>query len=434
MEIKKAKRLRGSLAIPGDKSISHRAVMFGSLAEGTTRITNFLEGADCLSTISCFQKMGIDIENTNGEILVHGKGLHGLTAPSDILDVGNSGTTTRLISGILAGQDFFSQLTGDASIQKRPMKRIMTPLSQMGADIVSVSGNDCAPLRISGKKLHAIHYNSPVASAQVKSCVLLAGMYSDGITSVTEPVLSRNHTEIMLNYFGADVTSEGTTASVRPDPSLYGREVLVPGDISSAAYFIAAGLLVPDSEILLKNVGTNPTRDGILRVCKAMGADITLLNETTDGEPTADLLIRSSSLHGTTVEGAIIPTLIDELPMIAVMAAFAEGTTVIRDAKEYIRANFSQSDLSLNRIAVHIGVSPSYFSSIFKQETGQSFVEYLTQVRMERACELLKCTSYRTSEIGEQVGYNDSHYFSSAFKKAMGQSPKEYKASQTRQE
>lgn len=214
------------------------------------------------------------------------------------------------------------------------MKRIMTPLSQMGADIVSLNGNGCAPLKISGKKLHAIHYNSPVASAQVKSCVLLAGMYSDGITRVTEPVLSRNHTEIMLNYFGANVTAEGTTASIKPDPSLYGREILVPGDISSAAYFIAAGLLVPNSEILLKNVGINPTRDGILRVCRAMGADITLLNETTEGEPTADLLIRSSALHGTTIEGAIIPTLIDELPMIAVMAAFAEGTTVIRDAQE----------------------------------------------------------------------------------------------------
>ena len=314
MEIKKAKKLSGSLSIPGDKSISHRAVMFGSLAEGTTRISNFLEGADCLSTISCFRKMGINIENTKGEILVHGKGLHGLSAPAETLDVGNSGTTTRLISGILAGQDFVSELTGDASIQKRPMKRIMTPLSQMGADIISLGGNGCAPLKISGKKLHAIHYNSPVASAQVKSCVLLAGMYSDGITCVTEPVLSRNHTEIMLNYFGADVTSEGTTAFIKPDPSLYGREILVPGDISSAAYFIAAGLLVPNSEILLKNVGINPTRDGILRVCKAMGADITLLNETT--------------------EGAIIPTLIDELPMIAVMAAFAEGTTVIRDAQE----------------------------------------------------------------------------------------------------
>ena len=334
MEIKKLTNLHGELTVPGDKSISHRAVMFGSLAKGTTKITHFLEGADCLSTISCFRKMGIDIENNNGEILVHGKGLHGLSAPADILDVGNSGTTTRLISGILAGQNFVSELTGDDSIQSRPMKRIMTPLLSMGADIASIKGNNCVPLRIIGHPLKAIHYDSPVASAQVKSCVLLAGMYSDGITSVTEPVLSRNHTEIMLNYFGARVTSEGTTASIAPEPYLFAREITVPGDISSAAYFIAAGLLVPGSEILLKNVGINPTRDGLLRVCKDMGADITLLNVNMDGEPTADLLVRASSLHGTTVGGEIIPTLIDEIPMIAVMAAFAEGTTVIKDAKE----------------------------------------------------------------------------------------------------
>ena len=334
MKFSRINGLKGQIQVPGDKSISHRSVMFGSIAQGTTEIHGYLQGADCLSTISCFQKMGISIENKGETVLVHGRGLHGLTRPDSVLDCGNSGTTTRLISGILSAQSFDVTLTGDASIQKRPMKRIMTPLSQMGADIISLGGNGCAPLKISGKKLHAIHYNSPVASAQVKSCVLLAGMYSDGITCVTEPVLSRNHTEIMLNYFGADVTSEGTTAFIKPDPSLYGREILVPGDISSAAYFIAAGLLVPNSEILLKNVGINPTRDGILRVCKAMGADITLLNETTEGEPTADLLIRSSALHGTTVEGAIIPTLIDELPMIAVMAAFAEGTTVIRDAQE----------------------------------------------------------------------------------------------------
>ena len=334
MEIKKQTRLRGELTVPGDKSISHRAVMFGSLAQGTTRITHFLEGADCLSTISCFRKMGVDIERNASEILVHGKGLHGLSASSEILDVGNSGTTTRLISGILAGQSFTSELNGDASIQSRPMKRIMTPLQSMGADIVSIKGNGCAPLRITGKPLQAVHYQSPVASAQVKSCVLLAGMYADGITRVTEPVLSRNHTEIMLNYLGAKVTSQGTTASIKPEPVLKAREIQVPGDISSAAYFIAAGLLTPDSQILLRNVGINPTRDGILKICRAMGADITLLNVNDEGEPVADLLIRSSQLHGTTVEGSIIPTLIDEIPMIAVMAAFAEGTTVIRDATE----------------------------------------------------------------------------------------------------
>ena len=334
MEIKKQTNLKGTLTVPGDKSISHRAVMFGSLARGTTRISHFLEGADCLSTISCFRKMGIEIDRNKDEILVHGRGLHGLTAPTEILDVGNSGTTTRLISGILAGQTFTSELDGDDSIRTRPMKRIMTPLASMGADITSRLDNGCAPLIIHGRPLHAAHYDSPVASAQVKSCVLLAGMYADGITSVTEPFLSRNHTEIMLNYFGAEITSEGTTASIRPEPVLEGRDIQIPGDISSAAYFIAAGLLTPGSEILLKNVGINPTRAGILKVCMDMGADITLLNESTEGEPTADLLIRTSSLKGTTIEGSIIPTLIDEIPMIAVMAAFAEGTTIIRDAQE----------------------------------------------------------------------------------------------------
>lgn len=334
MEIPKLNKLHGKLTIPGDKSISHRAVMFGALAQGTTRITHFLEGADCLSTISCFQAMGIHIQKNKDEVLVEGKGLHGLQAPLDVLDVGNSGTTTRLISGILAGQDFTSRLTGDASICQRPMGRIITPLSLMGAQITSQNQNGCAPLTIQGGHLHGIHYQSPVASAQVKSCVLLAGMYADAPTSVTEPVLSRNHTELMLNYFGAQVTSKGTTASILPQPDLKARDITVPGDISSAAYFIAAGLLVPGSEILLCNVGINPTRDGLLRVCQAMGGDITLLNVRNDGEPTADLLIRSSSLHGTEIKGEIIPTLIDEIPMIAVMAAFAEGTTVIRDAAE----------------------------------------------------------------------------------------------------
>lgn len=334
MEIPKLNKLHGKLTIPGDKSISHRAVMFGALAQGTTRITHFLEGADCLSTISCFQAMGIHIQKNKDEVLVEGKGLHGLQAPLDILDVGNSGTTTRLISGILAGQDFTSRLTGDASICQRPMGRIITPLSLMGAQITSQNQNGCAPLTIQGGHLHGIHYQSPVASAQVKSCVLLAGMYADAPTSVTEPVLSRNHTELMLNYFGAQVTSKGTTASILPQPDLKARDITVPGDISSAAYFIAAGLLAPGSEILLCNVGINPTRNGLLRVCQAMGGDITLLNVRNDGEPTADLLIRSSSLYGTEIKGEIIPTLIDEIPMIAVMAAFAEGTTVIRDAAE----------------------------------------------------------------------------------------------------
>lgn len=335
MKFTRANTLKGTVTVPGDKSISHRAVMFGALAEGTTRVTNFLQGADCLSTIDCFRKLGIEIENLPDKILIHGKGIHALSAPRSCLDVGNSGTTTRLISGILAGQRFTTELNGDESIQSRPMKRIMDPLSQMGAKIESLRGNGCAPLRIHGAPLHGIHYTSRVASAQVKSCILLAGLYADSPTSVTEPYLSRNHSEIMLKHFGADVTSEGTTAAIQPDPKLYAQEIKVPGDISSAAYFIAAGLMVPGSEILIRNVGVNPTRDGLLRVCKDMGADIALSNEDYgSGEPTADLLVRHSGLHGTTVGGAVIPTLIDELPVVAALACFAEGTTIIKDAQE----------------------------------------------------------------------------------------------------
>ncbi|MBR5510165.1 MAG: 3-phosphoshikimate 1-carboxyvinyltransferase [Lachnospiraceae bacterium] len=335
MKFTRSNSLKGTVTVPGDKSISHRSIMFGALAEGTTRVTNFLQGADCLSTIDCFRKLGIQIENRSNEILIHGKGLHGLQAPASLLDVGNSGTTTRLISGILAGQQFTSELNGDASIQSRPMKRIMDPLSLMGAKIRSIRDNGCAPLHIQGAPLHGIHYHSKVASAQVKSCILLAGLYADSPTSVTEPYLSRNHSEIMLKHFGASVTSEDTTATILPDPKLTAQEIKVPGDISSAAYFIAAALMVPGSEILIKNVGINPTRDGILRVCQDMGADITILNEDrTSGEPTADLLIRYSELHGTTVEGAVIPTLIDELPVVAALACFARGTTIIKDAQE----------------------------------------------------------------------------------------------------
>ena len=333
---KTTKPLHGELTVPGDKSISHRSVMFGAISEGITEVTHFLKSADCLSTISCFRKMGITIEEEAQTLLIHGKGLHGLSAPAEVLDTGNSGTTTRLISGILAGQSFESHLIGDASICKRPMGRIMKPLQAMGADITSDRGNDCAPLTIKGHPLKAIHYDSPVASAQVKSCVLLAGLYADGPVSVTEPALSRNHTELMLSSFGASVTSFGTTATILPDSHLVGQKVSVPGDISSAAYFICAALMVPGSEVLIRNVGINPTRDGILRVVRAMGADIEYRNiREQAGEKTADLLVRyTRDLHGTVIEGDLIPTLIDEIPVIAVLAATADGETVIRDAKE----------------------------------------------------------------------------------------------------
>lgn len=332
--------LKGEVQIPGDKSISHRAVMLGSIARGTTEISHFLNGADCLSTIHCFQKMGIEIEQSKDLVLVHGRGLRGLKAPQGILDTGNSGTTTRLICGILSGQDFSSVLSGDDSLNSRPMKRIMDPLNQMGARITSIQDNNCAPLRIEPGTLHGIRYVSPVASAQVKSSVLLAGLYADSPVSVTEPVLSRNHTELMLGSFGADISSElhadgSATASVSPCAELYGQKIQVPGDISSAAYFIAAGLLVPGSRLLVKNVGINPTRAGFLEICRKMGADIGYLNrQSQGGEETADLLVTPKPLTGTVIEGAVIPSLIDEIPILAVMAAFAEGTTVIRDAAE----------------------------------------------------------------------------------------------------
>lgn len=335
MEFKKANSLKGEIVVPGDKSISHRSVMFGSLSNGLTEVENFLTGADCLSTIGCFRSMGVDIEMKGNKVYVNGNGLRGLKKSPHILDCGNSGTTTRLISGILAGQSFETTLTGDASIQKRPMKRIMDPLKSMGADILSMNGNDCAPLIIRPGKLHGITYNSPVASAQVKSSILLAGLYAEGQTTVIEPKLSRNHTELMLKYFGANIFSKGVEATINPGNELNGAKIIVPGDISSAAYFLVAGLIVPNSEILIKNVGINPTRDGIIRILKDMGGDISYVSVDSSGaEEVADILVKSSSLHGTTVEGDIIPTLIDEIPVIAIAAAYAQGQTVIKDAKE----------------------------------------------------------------------------------------------------
>lgn len=337
MQVAHFKQLKGEITVPGDKSISHRSIMLGSLAKGITEVTGFLQGADCLSSISCFQKMGIEIDNNpeNNTVRIKGNGLRGLKAPTDVLDVGNSGTTTRLMSGILAAQPFVSTVDGDASIRKRPMGRIMTPLSKMGASFESLMNENCAPFRIRGGNLHGIHYDSPVASAQVKSAILLAGLYADGITSVTEPYLSRNHTELMFESFGVNIKCEGTTATVTPATELTAQHIAVPGDISSAAYFIAAGLITPNSEITIKNVGINPTRDGLITVCQNMGANITLSNIKNDiGEPLADITVSTSSLHGCTIEGEIIPKLIDEIPIIAVMAAFANGTTIIKDAAE----------------------------------------------------------------------------------------------------
>lgn len=334
MIIQPASHLKGTLSIPGDKSISHRSIMFGSIAKGTTKIHNFLMGDDCLSTIECFRKLGIDIEMHNDHILVHGKGLHGLKPAAEILDCGNSGTTTRLISGILAGQPFTSTLTGDASIQKRPMKRIIEPLRQMHAAIEGKDDNFC-PLTISPSTLEGICYTSPVASAQVKSCVLLAGLYANTPTTVCEPALSRDHTERMLSAFGAIIERKDKCVTIYPNPELEAMEVVVPGDISSAAFFMVAGLIVPNSKLILQNVGINPTRRGILDALLAMGGRITCFNERElCGEPVCDMIIESSDLHGITIEGDIIPTMIDEIPAFAVAALFAHGTTIIKDAKE----------------------------------------------------------------------------------------------------
>lgn len=331
MVIQKIKKAVGQIKVPGDKSISHRAVMLGSLANGVTEISGFLKGADCLSTIDCFRKMGIDIDINGENVTVHGNGLRGLKKPDEMLYTGNSGTTTRLLCGILAGQNFDTSSTGDASIQKRPMGRVVKPLSMMGAKIE----NEYCPLYITGTKLHGIDYKMPVASAQVKTAIILAGLYADGETVIHEIEKSRDHTELMLSAMGADLTVDNLDITVKPTNDLTAVNVDVPGDISSAAFFLVLGAIMPNSQITVTNVGINPTRTGIIDVLKDMGADITLENvHTSAGETVANITVRSSSLKGTTVGGDIIPRLIDELPIIAVAAVFADGQTVIKDAQE----------------------------------------------------------------------------------------------------
>lgn len=331
MVIQKIKKAVGQIKVPGDKSISHRAVMLGSLANGVTEISGFLKGADCLSTIDCFRKMGIDIDINGENVTVHGNGLRGLKKPDEMLYTGNSGTTTRLLCGILAGQNFDTSITGDASIQKRPMGRVVKPLSMMGAKIE----NEYCPLYITGTKLHGIDYKMPVASAQVKTAIILAGLYADGETVIHEIEKSRDHTELMLSAMGADLTVDNLDITVKPTNDLTAVNVDVPGDISSAAFFLVLGAIMPNSQITVTNVGINPTRTGIIDVLKDMGADITLENvHTSAGETVANITVRSSSLKGTTAGGDIIPRLIDELPIIAVAAVFADGQTVIKDAQE----------------------------------------------------------------------------------------------------
>lgn len=334
MEIKKSKRLQGEITVASDKSISHRAVILGSISQGETEIHNFLMGEDCLSTIACFRKMGIRIEISNrSDVLVYGNGFYGLKAPEELLYTGNSGTTTRLLCGLLSPQHFSCTINGDESIGKRPMNRVIEPLKRMGAEIESTRGG-YTPITIKGGKLHGIEYILPVASAQLKSALILAGLYAEGNTQIIEPVASRNHTELMINGFGGKIFAEGSRITVQPVEELFAREINVPGDISSAAFFMVAALIVPGSEINIRNVGLNETRTGIIDVLRAMGGSIEIENFRNEIEPCGDIIVRSSELHGTEIGGNLIPRLIDELPVIAVAAAFAKGTTVILDAEE----------------------------------------------------------------------------------------------------
>ncbi|MFB0526595.1 MAG: 3-phosphoshikimate 1-carboxyvinyltransferase [bacterium] len=335
IKVKRKKRIKGEISLPGDKSISHRAIMLGSIAQGETRVKGFSDCADCGNTLNAFLRLGIEIEDhSQGELTIHGQGLKGLTSAKEIIEVGNSGTTMRLLSGILAGQDFSSTITGDESLKKRPMKRIILPLREMGAKISSPDDNH-PPITIVGQKLHPIDYHSPVASAQVKSCVLLAGLYAKGRTSLTEPSPSRDHTERMLKYLGAPVEIKGKTIFIEGVSELEARPITIPGDISSSAFFIVACLLLENSEIRIKGIGINPTRTGIIDILKEMGADIVIENvHELCGEPLADLIVHSSNLRGTEIGGDLIPRIIDEIPVLAVAATQAEGVTEISDAQE----------------------------------------------------------------------------------------------------
>lgn len=329
------KNIRGRFAVPGDKSISHRAVMFGAIASGDTRITGFLNGGDCRRTIDCFRRMGADIEENGTDVTVRGVGLGGLRKPDCVLDVGNSGTTLRLLAGLLAWQRFECEITGDASIQKRPMDRVIEPLTRMGARVSGRGGGTLAPLVIEGRPLTGIRYVMPVASAQVKSAILLAGLGAAGETVIEESAPTRDHTEIMLRHMGADITAENGRITCRPAKRLNPLDIAVPGDASSAAFLIVAATILEGSSIVIENVNVNPTRTGLIDALRMMGADITLENRRTAcGEPLADIAVRSAKLRGTSIGGGLVVRMIDEIPVFAVAAACAEGRTVVADAGE----------------------------------------------------------------------------------------------------
>ncbi len=350
-------KLVGNVRVPGDKSMSHRAIMLGAIAEGKTDVTGFLEGEDALSTLGAFRNMGVMIsEPESGRLSIEGVGLRGLQAPTGIMDVGNSGTSIRLMAGLLAGQTFSSVLTGDQSLLRRPMARVITPLSQMGAVISSREG--CPPLEISGgRKLRGLHYELPVASAQVKSSVLLAGLFAEGFTSVIEPARTRDHTERMLTGFGYAVEVESGSIGLEGGGTLQGTRVDIPADISSAAFFMVGASIAEGSDLVLEHVGINPTRDGVIRILKAMGADIESSNERdVGGEPVADLRIRSAPLRGIDIPVEEVPLAIDELPAILIAAACAEGVTVLRGAEE-LRVKESDRIASMAEGLTQLGIS-----------------------------------------------------------------------------
>ncbi len=330
--------LRGTLAVPGDKSITHRALILAALAEGLTTLKHYCRGEDCLNTLRAMQALGVRIDETHDALQVHGKGLWGLTEPGGVIDCGNSGTGIRLLAGLLAGQDFFTVLTGDASIRRRPMGRIVKPLREMGATITGRKGGELAPLAVSGTTLRAITYASPVPSAQIKSSLLLAALFAKGTTRLSEPRLSRDHTERMFEFFGLPMTRDGLTVIMEGRPSVGWTAVpdlTVPGDLSAAAFFIVGATIVPGSDVTITGVGINPTRTGLLDVLRYMGGDIQLLNRREEaGEPVADLRVRSAPLHGVTIGADLIPQTIDEFPILCVAAAVAEGQTVIMGAEE----------------------------------------------------------------------------------------------------
>lgn len=365
----------GTIKVPGDKSISHRAIMLGALAEGTTRISNFLEGADCLATLKAFAEMGVDIQRPeSATVVVHGVGMHGLQAPGAMLDVGNSGTSMRLMAGLLCAQAFDSVLTGDESLRRRPMARVIDPLASMGASITSEKST--APLKIRGcQALHGIRYEMPVASAQVKSCLLLAGMYASGVTEVIEPAPGRDHSERMLQAFGYDLQMKAGSVALCGGGALTATDVEVPNDISSAAFFMVAAAIVPGSEVLLSSVGINPTRGGVIRVLKTMGTDIEILNERVlGGEPVADIQVRGSKLSGINIDPELVPLAIDEFPALFIAAACAEGETILSGAEEL---RVKESDRiqvmadGLQALGIEAGVRPDGIRIVGKGSEGQ---------------------------------------------------------------